>query len=112
MTSAISWRRISSVLRSRRSPGKRAIRRDIHAQKAESIVDELLSVPIHLEPAVELVPAALRIALQTQRTVYDSIYLALAVQSGHPLLTGDRKLFDAINAGPLAPHIRWIGDVT
>ena len=28
-----------------------------------------------------------------------------------PLLTGDRKLFDAIKVGPLSPHIAWIGDL-
>jgi predicted nucleic acid-binding protein len=59
---------------------KRVIRAEIEAEKAESVVRELLSVPLNLEPAVELVPAALGIALQTRRPVYDAIYLALAVQ--------------------------------
>jgi predicted nucleic acid-binding protein len=90
---------------------KRVIRKEIEPEKAESILRELLTVPLDLEPAVELVLAALSIALQTQRTVYDAIYLALAVQSGSPLLTGDRKLFEAIKAGPLSAHIMWIGDL-
>jgi predicted nucleic acid-binding protein len=90
---------------------KRVVRKEIEAQKAESIVSEFLNVPLHLESAADLVSAALRVALQTQRTVYDAIYLALAVQSGHPLLTADRRLFDAVKAGPLAQHIAWIGDL-
>lgn len=90
---------------------KRVIRKEIEAGKAENILCELLTVPLDLEPAVELVPAALTIALQTQRTVYDAIYLALAVQSGSPLLTGDRRLFEAIKAGPLSAHIMWIGEL-
>ena len=45
-------------------------------------------------------------ALSFQRTVYDAIYVALAITSGRPLLTADEKLANA-----LAAHfpIRWLG---
>ncbi len=91
---------------------KRAIRNEIDRDKAESIVRELSAVPLETHLTSELVPAALTIALQIQRTVYDAVHLALAVQSHVPLLTADRKLFDAIKAGPLSAHIAWIGDVS
>lgn len=90
---------------------KRVIRKEIAAETAERIVHELRTVPLDLAPAVEFVPAALRIALQTHRTVYGAIYLALAMQLSCPLLSGDRKLFEAIKAGPLAAHIVWIADL-
>ena len=90
---------------------KRVIRGEIEPAKAESIVSELLGVPMDMEPAVELVAAAMKIALQTRRSVYDAIYLALAIASGSPLVTGDRKLFEVINVGPFAAQIVWIGDL-
>ena len=50
--------------------------------------------------------------MKVRRSVYDSVYLAHAVQSDAPLLTGDRKLFAAIRAGELADRIAWIGDLS
>jgi len=90
---------------------KRVIRAEIEPEKAEEILRELGNVPIELVPTVDLIPSALTIALQVRRTVYDSIYLAHAIQSGAPLLSGDRKLFDALKDGPFSPHIAWIGDL-
>jgi len=90
---------------------KRVIRNEITAEKAEEIVDELGRVPIDLVPTVDLVAAALQTALRVRRSVYDSVYLTYAVQAGAALLTGDRKLYDAIKAGELAAHIAWIGDL-
>lgn len=90
---------------------KRAIRNEITPAKAEEIADELAKVPIDLAPTVDLVSAALHTALQVRRSVYDSVYLTLAAQAGALLLTGDRKLYDAIKAGNLASYIAWIGDL-
>jgi predicted nucleic acid-binding protein len=84
---------------------KRVIRAEIEPEKAEEILRELGNVPIELVPTVDLVASALTIALQVRRTVYDSIYLAHAIQSGAPLLTGDRKLFEALKDGTaFSPH--------
>jgi predicted nucleic acid-binding protein len=78
-------------------------------EKAAEIVRELGNVPIDFISTVALVSSALTIALQVRRSVYDSVYLAHAIRSGAALLTGDRKFFDVIKAGPLAAHIEWIG---
>ena len=90
---------------------KRVVRGEIVPDKAEEILRELGNVPIDLVSTTDLVSSALTIALQVRRSVYDSVYLAHAIQSGAALLTGDRKFFDAIKAGPLAAHIAWIGDL-
>jgi predicted nucleic acid-binding protein len=44
------------------------------------------------------------------RTVYDSLYIALAVAQDCVLITDDRKFHGVIASGPLAKHIRWIGE--
>jgi predicted nucleic acid-binding protein len=55
-----------------------------------------------------LVEAALEIALQFDRTVYDSVYVALAQQRGAQLITADERLANA-----LAAHypVKWLGSI-
>ena len=91
---------------------KRARRGEIGEAVADRIVAELRQVPFELRPAAELVAAALPLALHPHQglTLVDGFYVALAVQSGCPLVTADRRLYDALAAGPLAQHALWLGD--
>ena len=38
-----------------------------------------------------------------------SIYLALAVALECPLVTADQRLVRGLEGGPLAAHVRWLG---
>ena len=55
-----------------------------------------------------LLQNAFEIALAHDRSVYDSLYVALAVQSHAPLITADERL-----ANSLAAHfpVKWLGAV-
>ena len=48
--------------------------------------------------------------MQTGRTVYDSLYVALAVQMDCRLVTADEKLYHALKGGPLHTSILWVED--
>jgi predicted nucleic acid-binding protein len=65
-----------------------------------------LAIPVFA--SADLLPEALRIALAHQRTVYDSQYVALAVQSAVQLITADDRLANA-----LAAHlpVKWLGSL-
>ena len=89
---------------------QRARRGEINEATADRIVAELRKVPLDLRPTAELVSAALPLALQKGITLFDGFYIALAVQSGCPLITADRHLYDALRTDPLAEHALWIGD--
>jgi len=53
-------------------------------------------------------PDAQRV-LATDRTVYDAMYLALAIRLKTRLITADRRLANAIRAIPMiAPHVQFI----
>ena len=56
----------------------------------------------------ELIEDALSIALANNRTVYDSLYIALAVQRGVDLVTADERLANAIAA---RLPVKWLGGV-
>lgn len=56
--------------------------------------------------SLPLLDDAFAIAAAFDRTVYDSIYLALAIASNRPLLTADKKMVNALAAWF---PIRWLG---
>ena len=86
-------------------------RGEIDDATAERILGELRQVPLTLRPVSELAPEALALALRTGRSVYECLYLTLAVQGSCTLVTADRPLHDALAAGPLAGHVLWIGNL-
>ncbi len=90
---------------------KRARRGEITEAAADRIVAALRQVPLEIRPTAELVSAALPLALHGGLTLYDAFYAALAVKSGCPLVTADRKLYDVLSSGHLADHALWIGDL-
>jgi predicted nucleic acid-binding protein len=56
--------------------------------------------------SVDLVPQALQLAVTHRRTVYDSVYVALALRVKANLITADERLANA-----LAAHlpVKWLG---
>jgi predicted nucleic acid-binding protein len=57
-----------------------------------------------------LVPRGLQIAATLGRTLYDSLYLALAVQAKAELVTADQKYVEAVRRSPWAKYVLWIED--
>jgi predicted nucleic acid-binding protein len=59
-------------------------------------------------PSLKLVDHAFQIAADYGRTVYDSLYVALAVQAKTHLITADERLANAV-----AAHfpVKWLGSI-
>ena len=89
---------------------KRQRRGDLTADAASDIARSILALPVVIHPAADLVPDALELAMRLDRTVYDCLYLALAVKTKSVLVTGDKRLAGALADGPLAKHVVWIGE--
>lgn len=83
------------------------VRRDeLEADTAAPILRDMRQMPIAVTPSADLIEPALELAVQTDRTVYDSLYVALAVQAGAVLLTADQRLANALADGPLGKFVR------
>ena len=61
------------------------------AQELYRLLRRLLGVNVLLEPAGKYLDQAFTIALDHGLTVYDSLYIALALEKGLPLLTLDER---------------------
>ncbi len=68
-------------------------------------------VPVRMRRTQTLVDAAWEIALRCNRTVYDSLYLALAMVLGAPLVTADRRFYDVVARNGLGEHMIWIEEL-
>ena len=90
---------------------KKVQRGEIPRADADLILSQLpaLLVTRHLESP--LLTAAFDLAARTHRTVYDCLYLALAVRLSGRMVTADQKLVNSLAATPLASFISWVADV-
>jgi predicted nucleic acid-binding protein len=88
---------------------KRHGRGEIVVSEAHDLLADMLRLPIDIIPSAELIDSALELAVALGRSVYDSLYLALAVRQGAVMVTGDERLVNALASTPLAASVRWIG---
>ena len=74
--------------------------------EAEIAILSMLNRSIPTVPSATLLPKALSIAIDFGRSVYDCLYVALAVRSQTQLITADERLANA-----LAVHlpVKWLG---
>jgi predicted nucleic acid-binding protein len=77
---------------------------------SRSFGDQALGLLVQREfptvPALKLLDRAFEIAADYGRTVYDSLYVALAVQTSAQLITADERLANALAA---RLPVKWLG---
>jgi predicted nucleic acid-binding protein len=89
---------------------KKVRRGDLTEEEARRIGHLVAAAPLEVHPSAPLLEAALEIAVRTGRTVYDSLYVALAVRMDSRVVTADEKLYNALKDGPLGIRILWVED--
>jgi len=91
---------------------KRERRHEITVDEGEQVLEALASVPWSVHPASSLAAAAFRIATRVGCTMYDGLYVALAVDRDARLITADEELQGRVVGTPLAAHLRRLADIT
>lgn len=79
---------------------KKLRRGELTAPHASSIVAQLPSVPVIRHADRQVVSAAFNIAEKTGRTVYDSLYVAVAAQIGGKVVSADDRFVNALSGTP------------
>ena len=89
---------------------KRVRRKEITSARAAILFGMLSEVPIEIHETKPLTAGALDLAAASGVTVYDHLYLCLALREGLPLVTADRVFYDAVDAGEHHRSIVWVAD--
>jgi predicted nucleic acid-binding protein len=87
---------------------KSALLGELTDTESERIIDAVQELPLGYYYTSGLLIHGLQIALTTKRSVYDSLYLALAVSQDCQLMTDDRKLYKALQSTSLGGFLTLI----
>ena len=99
MAPDLLWAELGSLLWRRQRNG------ELTAAQAREMLLTLRAFPIRTHGMFPLLPLALEIAMTIGHSVYDCVYLALADEEDCRVVTADRRLQNAVAAGPLAQSV-------
>jgi len=89
---------------------KRVARRDMTLDEARVALRSFDTRSLGVHPSRSLMRLALELAVRSVQTVYDCLYLALAVIQDCPLVTADHRLYAALEPSPLGAHLLWVAN--
>ncbi len=90
---------------------KRIRRGEINRVEGDRIREALRRFPIQTHSFLALLDPGYEIAVRSGRSVYDCLYVALAVLLDGKMVTADRRLHDGLAAGPLSKNLLWIEEL-
>ena len=76
------------------------------ADDAKAVIDGFRKLEIAFTPTAHLLGDAYYLAINHQRTVYDSLYLALSIREVCQFVTADERLVNAVS--PALPTVVWL----
>lgn len=86
-------------------------RGELTTREAHALHREVSRVPVRLHADEPLLRTAFGMALELRHSLYDCVYLALAVALGAQLVTGDRKLIETLSGTPFERFLCWVEDL-
>lgn len=90
---------------------KHVRRKEISFSTAGRIRAAIGQSPILVHSDRRLLDPAYVLAAQTGCSVYDALYLALAVNLRGKLVTADRRLYNGLASGPHSKFVLWVEDL-
>ena len=89
----------------------KVLKGDLEGSDAEERMTALMRAPVIGAPVAGLMPRAFAISVAHAVTIYDSLYVALAVERGIPVVTADERLVRRFRTTELSNSVVWIGDL-
>jgi len=90
---------------------KRIRRGELTRAEGDVVLEELTHLPLQRHADDRLFPAAYQLALDTQRSLYDCLYLALAEAVDGVMVTADRKFYSSLASGAYGRRVLWVEDL-
>jgi len=87
---------------------KKQRRGEIEAPAAIRMLADFTRVAVDLVPLMPLMPSAFAIAAAAGHSLYDSWYPALAEREDCPVVTADRRFYQAFAGGQLGHRMLWV----
>lgn len=84
---------------------------ELAAEDVEGILNDFRRYPLRICSGESLYDVAWPVARGSGRTFYDSLYLALAMSNGCPLVTADLRFYNAVKDTPWGQSCLWVEDV-
>jgi len=75
---------------------------------SNAVIEGFRKLTIQFTPTAELLADAFNLAVTHQRTVYDSLYLALSIREACQFVTADERLVNAVK--PALPAVTWLAN--
>ncbi|MBV9947255.1 MAG: type II toxin-antitoxin system VapC family toxin [Myxococcales bacterium] len=97
------WAEVGNIL------WKKARSGELSEGEAIKRFDGLGAIGLRTVSNTTAAPGALRVALSTGRTVYDSLYIALAQNEACRFVTADERLVNGLAGSPYDAHVVWLG---
>ncbi len=89
---------------------KKTLRGELTTTESHQLTADLERIAVETIPCRELATDAHALALITSRSVYDSMYVALAIRLETRLITADERLVNALAAFPkVVNHVELLG---
>ena len=90
---------------------KKYMKKELSSEEVRFITETILkTLPIKLYTSKNYLPAAMEIAMKFQRTLYDSLYLALAITEKFCLITADKRMVNSLKETAYSKNIIYLGD--
>ena len=105
-----SWRSICSSPKRATILWKKTQRRELDENEARKVHKAVQHVPLRFSPTRLLAPVVFDLALALDRTMYDSLYLALAIAEDARLVTPDKKLVEGLRGTSIERYVTWVAD--
>lgn len=90
---------------------KKIRRGELTRAEGDVVLKELKQLPLQRHADERLFPVAYQLALDTQRSVYDCLYLALAEAVDGIMITADRKFYSSLAGGSYGRRVLWVEDL-
>ena len=90
---------------------KKIRRGEITRAEGDVILKELKHLPLQCHADERLFPVAYQLAVDTQRSVHDCFYLALAEAIDGVMVTADHKFYSSLTGGSYGRRVLWVEDL-